>query len=575
MVEDRQTHTIPATAEGIDALAAFLGFADTAAFRAELGRHRRAVEGCYGRLFEQAPTLAGPGNLVFTGTEDDPATITTLARMGFANPQAVTAQIRGWHHGRYRAMRSQRARELLTELTPLLLTTLGKSAAPDDAFLRFDAFLAALPAGVQLFALFQENPDLLQLMADVLGSAPRVAAELARNPSVLDAVLTQDFFGALPDRTQIAHELDPLLARAPMLEDALDRTRRHVAETRFRAAAQILRGITDGPRIGRYLADVADAAIEALLPRVEAEFAERHGRFDPPGFGLLAMGRLGARRMSVASDLDLVPIYPDLPDGAVSDGEKGLMAQTYFARLTQRAIAALTAPTAAGRLYEVDLRLRPSGDKGPLSVSLESFRRYHLESAWTWEHMALTRARAVYGPPELRAAIEATVRQVLLIERDPEKLRADVVDMRARIAKEKPAPDGWDVKYGTGGLVDIEFAVQYLVLRHAHAHPDILSPETETALARLAEAGLLPADAARDLVRALDLCWRVQGFLRLALDERLDPATAPPALLAGLARAVAGPDSEQLGPIDFEDAETILRSALRRASARCQAVFAS
>jgi glutamate-ammonia-ligase adenylyltransferase len=582
MVDDRQTHTVPDDAAGVARLAAFCGMHETA-FRTEFATQRAAVERCYARLFESAPTLAGPGNLVFTGTSDDPDTIATLARLGFADPSRVAGIVRGWHHGRIRATRSQRARELLTELVPALLAALGRQARPDDAFAAFDGFFASLPAGVQLLALFQENPSLLELVAEILGGAPRLAAELARDPSLLDGVLTQDFFGELPDRAAIEADLAGLLSRARDFESALDAVRRFAAETRFRAGSQILKGLTDGARAGRYLADTAEVAIQALLPRVAGDFEARHGAFgdvEPRTktsdglfstrvpVVLLALGRLGGRRMSVASDLDLIVVYPPLAPDEPSDGPKPLLAQTYFARLTQRIVAALSAPTAAGKLYEVDLRLRPQGDKGPLATSLDSFRAYHQDGAWTWERMALTRARVVAGPTGLAEATMAAVREALTRPRDPRIIKADVLNMRALLEREKPQQGAWDVKYADGGLVDIEFATQYLLLRHAPSDPSLLVPETEEALARLARAGHLSAETARDLTRALDLCWRVQGYLRLAVSEKFDPATAPPSLSAGVARAVLGPDAA-----DIEDAADLLRTRLNAAHKRCRAIF--
>ncbi|GIL41127.1 bifunctional [glutamine synthetase] adenylyltransferase/[glutamine synthetase]-adenylyl-L-tyrosine phosphorylase [Roseiterribacter gracilis] len=569
MVDDRQTHAIPDSAAGVAQLAAFCGL-DEAAFREQLAAHRAAVERCYAHLFESAPTLAGPGNLVFTGTSDDPDTIATLAKLGFADPSRVAGIVRGWHHGRIRATRSQRARELLTELVPALLAALGRQPRPDDAFAAFDGFFASLPAGVQLLALFQENPSLLELVAEILGGAPRLAAELARDPSLLDGVLTQDFFGELPDRAAIEADLAGLLSRARDFEASLDAVRRFAAETRFRAGAQILKGLTDGVRAGRYLADTAEVAIQALLPRVEESFVEKHGKFDPPGVALLALGRLGGRRMSVASDLDLIVVYPPLAPDEPSDGPKPLFAQTYFARLTQRIVAALTAPTAAGKLYDVDLRLRPQGDKGPLATSLDSFRAYHADGAWTWERMALTRARVVAGPKDLADATMDAVREALTRPRDPQSIKVDVQTMRALLEREKPPQGAWDVKYADGGLVDIEFATQYLLLRHAPSDPSLLLPETEEALIRLAQAGHLSADAARDLTRTLDLCWRVQGYLRLAVTEKFDPATAPPSLAAGVARAVLGPES---GSVDIDDAADFLRARLHAANRRCRAIF--
>ncbi len=246
MIDDAQTHTLPADRAALARCAVFLGFASADAFGTELLRHLSAVEGRYASLFEEAPSLAGPGNLVFTGAEDDPETLLTLSRLGFAEPARIAALIRGWHHGRYRATRSQRARELLTELVPALMHAFGASANPDLALLRFDQFLARLPAGVQLFSLLYKNAGLLTLMSELLGTGPRLAEQLAHRPALLDAVLSEIFFEPLPTRDALAAELEALLGRARDFEDALDLARRWVGERKFQIGVQLLRARIDG-----------------------------------------------------------------------------------------------------------------------------------------------------------------------------------------------------------------------------------------------------------------------------------------------------------------------------------------
>ncbi|MDE1145192.1 MAG: bifunctional [glutamine synthetase] adenylyltransferase/[glutamine synthetase]-adenylyl-L-tyrosine phosphorylase [Azospirillaceae bacterium] len=571
MVDDQQTHKLPASDEGVAAIATFLGYADAGRFRADLLATLGRVEDRYAALFEEAPPLSGPGNLVFTGTDDDPDTIATLRGLGFQNPSAVAAQIRAWHHGRYRATRSTRARELLTELVPSLLAALGGTAHPDQAFLKFDEFLGRLPAGVQLFSLFYANPKLLELVALIMGTAPRLADSLARRPSQLDAVLTPGFFGSLPDAGELWESLTRLLADAHHFEEVLDLTRRWTNEQRLRAGVQILRHLTDGDRCGPFLTLVADTALATLQERVEAEYAPRHGRFPDgdggtgtTGMAILAMGRLGAGSLSLGSDLDLITVF-QVPEGAEqSDGPKPLSPSEYFIRLTQRLINAITVPTAEGPLYEVDMRLRPSGNKGPLAVSLDAFGRYQRDSAWTWEHMALTRARVLTGPADLRQRLEQEIRAVLIRPRDPDKLLADVADMRVRMDKEHHTKDPWAVKHVRGGMVDIQFLVQYLTLRHAADHPDILDPNTTGALARLRDAGLLAAEDADTLIDIHRLWRRVQAFLRLTLDGEGKVADAPPALRLALATAVS-PEAE--GGLDFAAAETKIRAAAGQAYA--------
>jgi glutamate-ammonia-ligase adenylyltransferase len=565
MVEDAQTHRLPPDRAGIARLAVFLGYAEADAFVAELRARLAAVEKYYAELFEEAPSLAGPGgNLVFTGTEDDPETLATLARLGFAEPAQVAAMVRGWHHGRIRATRSQRAREILTEFVPELLRVIGSTAHPDTAIARFDRFLSQLPAGVQLFSLFAANPGLFSLVADIMAEAPLLAESLARRPALLDAVLTAEFSFRLPDRAGLEADLAGLLAGARGYEDTLDLLRRWTQERRFQVGVQLLRRTIDGNEAGVMLADIADAGLAALLPAVAADFARLHGAVPGGEFAIVAMGRLGSREMTLASDLDLILIYDAPEDGAGSDGPRPLAVSTYYARLSQRLISAVTAPTAEGRLYEVDMRLRPSGESGPIASSLSAFAQYQREAAWTWEHMALTRARPIAGDPALRARVAAAIRTALTRERDPDRLLADVADMRRRVAAAHPAPAPWDLRHRPGGLVDLEFAVQYLVLREAATRPEVLHRDPAQAIAALAAAGILPPQGARELEEALRLLRHLRALLALLFDGAPDAA-----LLAGPAGVT--PSGATLarcaGAIDFARLEGDMTAACGRVHA--------
>ncbi|MFQ5959246.1 MAG: bifunctional [glutamine synthetase] adenylyltransferase/[glutamine synthetase]-adenylyl-L-tyrosine phosphorylase, partial [Alphaproteobacteria bacterium] len=562
MIDDAQTHTLPKDAGAFEALATFLGYDDGAAFSAALTERFGLVERRYGELFEEAPPLAPAGNLVFTGTEDDPDTLATLERLGFDDGKAVGAVVRGWHHGRVRATRSTRAREILTELMPSLLGAFARTANPDAALLRFSEFLARLPAGVQLFSLFYANPGLLDLVAEIMGSAPRLAERLSHNAGLLDGVLSVDFYDPLPGADALAADLERALEAARDYEDVLDISRRWAHDREFQVGVQMLRGGVEADRAGATLADIADAVLRGLAPRVEAAFAEKHGRVPGAGLAIVGMGNLGGRQMTVTSDLDLTFIYASPAAGNVSDGPKPLPASQYFARLSQRLINALTALTAEGRLYEIDMRLRPSGKKGPLASEVESFVRYHEEHAWTWEHMALTRARVIVGPGDLAAWANDAIRDALLRPRDAAALVADVADMRRRIAAEHHSDNPWRTKHVRGGLVDLEFIAEYLQLRHAAEHPEVLSPTTVEAFARLGAAGLLPADDAGALVEATRLMRRVRGMLRLTIGGDRVEEQAPEGLRAALARSA--------GARDFDD----LRNRLLEAQAEVRALYA-
>lgn len=560
MIDDAQTHSLPEDPEKLAALAIFLGYPSLEPFAEELLATLRRVESHYAELFEDAPALTLPGavggNLVFTGSEADPETLATLQRLGFANVQTVDAAVRGWHHGRCRAMRSVRARELLTELMPHLLKALAGKPDPDGAFLAFDRFLNGLPSGVQLFAMFHANPPLLGLVTDILGVAPALADHLARRPSVLESVLSApDFFQPPPPLAELEAELEDHLEQARDAEDVLDLARHWANDRRFQIGVQALKGLVDTTAATAAWSRVAEAALRCLLPPIEAEFARFHGRIAGCAMAIVGMGKLGGAEMTATSDLDLIFIYSTPPEGAQSDGARPLPAPQYFARLSQRLINALTAPTAEGRLYEVDMRLRPSGKAGPIAVSAAAFTRYQHQEAWTWEQMALTRARVVAGPPDLARAIDASIRSVLARPRDARALVVDVADMRARMAAEHPTRSLWEPKHLRGGLVDIEFIAQYLQLREAHAHPSVLAPNTAAALAQLRAAEVLPPDVAHELTEALSLWQAVQARIRLNIGEAIaaeGPDDAPKALRL----AVAG-----IGGLDFAGLVEALQQA--------------
>ncbi len=553
MIDDAQTHSVPADAAGLRHLAVFLGYGSADDFTAALTRRLTAVESHYANLFEEAPSLAARGNLVFTGTEDDPETLKTLAELGFADTSLIAATVRAWHHGRYRATRSQRARELLTELVPVLLKSFGACPAPDAAFVRFDHFLSRLPAGIQLFSLLYQNPGLVDLMAEIMGAAPTLAETMMQRPGVLDAVLASGFFEPLPPRTALGEDLARLLDHGRHAEELLDIARRWVAERKFQIGIQVLRQRLDGEAAGGAFADVAEAALDALLPRIAAELARSAGTIAGGGAVVLGLGKLGSREMTFGSDLDLILIYDAPADAESAGGAQTLAAPAYYARLTQRFINALTAMTAEGRLYDVDMRLRPSGTAGPVATSLEAFRRYHRELAWTWEHMALTRARPVAGDPVLGDRVMAEIRSVLVRPRAANELARDVFEMRERIADAHRDPPPFDVKHRRGGLVDIEFVAQYLQLRDAVRTEGVLHPNTRTALTRLAAAGGLARADAETLVRALALWRNVQGLLKLTVPEPFDEAGTSAPVKALIARGA--------GAIDFDTLKQDMEAA--------------
>ena len=544
MVEDESDLLMPSNEDDRTAVARLMGFRDETGLADAFLAHVQAVEEHYAALFEDEPALGGEGgNLVFTGTTDDPDTLASLRRMGFGDAAAVSSTVRHWHHGRIMATRSTRARELLTELMPALLRALTATADPDAAFRKLDEFLRGLPSGVQPFLLLHDNPGLLDRLAEILGSAPRIAEHLSRSPDLLEGLISGELHERLPDRDELRDDLDRALAPAADGQAVLDGVRRWQHQREFQVGMQILRGDVAADKLSGALSDIADTAIAALLPQVQGEFARRHGAVPGASFAILGLGKLGSREMTFDSDLDVVFVY-GAPDGVdvQSDGTQGLAASHYYARFSQRLTHALSAHTAEGRLYEIDTRLRPSGSSGPIATEATAFRRYHERDAWTWEHMALTRARPVAGNRELCATVMEGVRAVLCARRDPDTLLADVASMRERVDNERKTENRWRLKHVRGGVLDLEFIAQYHLLRHAARHPSILVQSTPSAFRRLGEAGVLDSDDAAELADSAAFLQRLQGLLRLTVGHNRDVERFTPGVRETLARAMGAED---------------------------------
>ena len=547
MVADEQTQEVPRDETRLESFARFAGYPDVAAFSAELVSVLERVRHHYADLFEDAPELTAEGeNLVFAGETDDPGTVAALSRMGYARPSDVLAAVRGWHHGRYPAVRSPRARELLTEVQPLLVKALAGTIDPDRAIATFDRFLAELPAGVQLFSLLKANPALMRLVADIMGTAPRLSRILSHRRRLLDAVIDPRTMAALPSADELDAVIGAELAAAQDEQDVLDRARIVGSEQAFLIGVKVLSGSINASEAGYAYARLAESLIAALAWDVEREMERAHGRVPGGGAVVLAMGKLGGREMTASSDLDLIVVYDFDPTAIQSDGPKPLAPSQYYARFTQRLISHLSAPTAEGALYEVDMRLRPSGQKGPVAAQLSTFRDYQANEAWTWEHLALTRARVISGSPELREKVEQDIRATLTRPRDRAIIAKDVRDMRDRIAAEKGTQNIWDLKQVRGGLVDLEFIAQHLQLVHAAERPEILDQNTEAAFRKLSAAGVITAADADRLIQATRLIHNLTQVVRLCIEGAFDPATAPSGLKVLLARAGDAPDFPSL-----------------------------
>ena len=543
MVADEQTHQLPGDREGLERFAHFLGYEGRDAFADALLPHLRKVQQHYATLFESAPAQeAAQRGLKFPTEADDRDTLEKLAGMGFKQPLEVSTLVRGWLAGNHRSLKGSAARQQLAELVPILIPHFARSSNPNGAVLAFDRFLGALQAAGRLLSLLRQNPDLISLFALVLGTAPRLADSLAQFPDIMDAVIDPSFFGALPEEAELALGLNRSLQQAGSDEDFLDRIRIFAQEHMFLVGTRILSGTVSAEQAGEAFARLADTLIRSLHRAIDAEFVKQHGRVRGQETAILALGKLGGREMTATSDLDLIVIYDFDADHPESDGPRRLYGAQYFTRLTQRLINALTAQTNYGVLYRVDMRLRPSGRAGPLATQLDGFASYQETEAWTWEHLALTRARVVSASPAFAARIEEVIRAVLKRPRDARAVAGDVVEMRRAIAQEKGDDKRWDLKYAAGGLIDMEFIAQYLQLVHAAAVPEILDTSTARVLDKAWRLGLLSTEDAEVLRPAVRIYHDLTQVLRLCLPGLFDPKAAAPGLIGLLARAADVPD---------------------------------
>jgi glutamate-ammonia-ligase adenylyltransferase len=564
MVADEQTHTLPSRREELDGFARFLGYEDRDALAQALLNHLRAVESRYAGLFEHASMHAAERRgLVFPHEADANETLAKLGEMGFRHPAVVSGTVRSWLAGRPRGVKGETAQTQFAELIPLLIDNIARAENPDAAVAAFDRFLGNLHGGARLFSLLRQNPDLVALVARMLGTAPRLADTLALHPDVLDPLIDPAFFGALPGPERLAASLTASLAEADSYEDFLDRLRRFAQEQGFLIGARILSGTVSAQQAGEAFAAVADAIVRTLHTKVAQIVRASHGEVPGGDAVVLAMGKLGGREMTANSDLDLIVVYDFDPARPESDGPRPLHATHYFARFTQRLVNALTTQTNYGRLYDVDMRLRPSGRSGPLATSITSFESYQRDEAWTWEHLALTRARVVSGARALAARVETVIHDVLRLRRDPRALAADVVDMRRAIAAEKGDGARWDLKYAAGGLIDLEFIAQYLQLTHAAAAPDILDTATASVFDKAVREGILAIDDADVLRPATRLYQDLGQILRLCVAAPFDPKSAGMGLTELLARAADVPGFSTLDAHLAETQERVRRSFVR------------
>ncbi|GJL92792.1 bifunctional [glutamine synthetase] adenylyltransferase/[glutamine synthetase]-adenylyl-L-tyrosine phosphorylase [Hyphococcus sp.] len=537
MINDEQTHRIPQNEAEIARVAVFSGATGAEAFCNKTLATFRAVGKRYDALFEtQDDPESRLGPLVFTGVEAHPATLETLTRLGFKRAPEVSAAIMRWHTGSMRATRTERARVLLTKLVPPLLEALAKAGEADEAFFAFEDFLSRLPAGVQVFSLLLNNLEIFDVLIRIMTISPYLGREFSKRHNLVERLLDNLWSEPPPPPESYGDDCAQAVNEAPEYESALNAARRWAGEQKFQITAQLAVGLLSHETAAQHFSAIADAVITALTVVAQKEMRDQHG--DIVGdFVVVGLGRLGASEMTAISDIDLMFIY-DAPFDAQSDGARPLGSVDYYTRLVRRTVTALSAATEEGALYEVDMQLRPSGKAGPAAVSLAAFRRYYHEEAWTWEAMALVKARVIGAPSTLADAVNFEIENILALPRDRATLGVDVADMRVRLDEAKRPAGCWDVKSMVGGLTDIAFICQYLTLASAHrvGRPPRAA---KAAISWFAQKGELAQEDSTRLMAAQSVFEAVLQASRAATGGVFSPEKAGEALCARMASVCA------------------------------------
>ncbi|MBI1276471.1 bifunctional [glutamine synthetase] adenylyltransferase/[glutamine synthetase]-adenylyl-L-tyrosine phosphorylase [bacterium] len=526
MIDDQQEHRIPDDETGLRRVAALMGFADTNQFRQAVHHVLATVMKHCRPLFAEHKPLnvqtgpendhSGRANLVFTGNDEDPETTRTLTALGYQDPSIVAQLIRQWHSGTCRAMRSAKARELMTELIPDILTALAATSQPDRCFRDFNSLLFALPAGVQFLSLLYHQSEMIRLVAAILDSSPRLADILSHFPFVLDRYLALRRLREWPGRESLARELSSMLANTTDREAALHLCRQFNHEYGFVIGTRLLMQEMPLEEAGQRFSDLADVVVEQVWQQVSQDMAEQYGTPQGGAAGILALGKWGGQQLTLASDLDIIILFD-----AAEQGDCKLSPEIYYNRLAQRLVTAISARMQYGQLYSLDLRLRPYGKDGATACSFAALKEYYAEGgpAWTYEKLAMTRARLAIGPELLQQQTEEWLRGMLSHHAKGKDYLADLRELRAKIRQNLPPKAWWDVKHHAGGLLDHELLIQWLLLTHLPKYPDAWHPNILTALHRLTETGAIPRAEARAMGARLQRLSAIQQLVRLCYHD--------------------------------------------------------
>lgn len=544
MMQDQQTHTVPEDEAALAQLACFLGYDSVQPFEHELVAHCRRVHDIYAKSNASAPPLSHGGNLVFTGVEADPDTLQTLSRIGFLQPLSISDAIQSWHRGGRRATRTLKARQMLTEMVPALLTSFAETANPDDAFKRFDEFIAKVPVGVQIFSLLTARPEVLTLLSMILGSAPALGESLARNPALLDILL--EHHRPLPSEAELHAQLQHALSASFDDESSMRYLRQFKQEKTFHAGVKLLSGDIDMDACGLYLSALADVIIAQTYHACAAVLEQKYGRIEGGEFALLGLGKLGTKEITFGSDLDVILLY-STPNQRSEGGEKSIDASAYYQRLASRLTHAFTLLAPEGRLYELDMRLRPGGNSGPLATHIERLEEYFHQDGWAVEALGLTRARVAHSTSD---AFTQRINRICghIIDRgfDAPALAKAICGLRDRISQMHPTSDSWNIKYVRGGLMDVSFIAQYLRLIHPEAYGGHMAQSTQKVLEIAAEHALVPPEHALRLIQCYVLQRDIQHVLRLCSTAQTLTNDSSPSLQKRVALLMHRPDCDTL-----------------------------
>ncbi len=587
VVQERQTHNLPTAAEELRALGRRCGFPDAAAFQAALKRHRAGVSAIYHDLFyteeaEGRPEVRPEVSLLLDRGADSDLIKDLLEEKGFKNPDAAYETLAALRDGPPHSHLTERGRRRLERIAPLLLQEVLDSPEPDMALRNLERFLFAVRARATFYALLAENPAIIKMLVNLFGTSQFLSRIFIQHPEILDSLVSRSYAVSFKEPRVMAQELAGLLAACDNYEDQLDVLRRYRNEEFLRIALNDIHGHTPQGEGTFQLSALADTCLnqalaiarEELLPRFGLPFCkDAGGQEHEAEFAIIGMGKLGGMELNYHSDLDIIFIYEGegetRPAAGTDAGRfRSQTNQEYFSRLAQRIISVLTLMTREGYVYQIDTRLRPSGNQGPLVTSLPAYERYHQSSAQAWERQALTKARVVAGSAEFARRVSETTARIVYERPLPEDLRREIYRLRGRMETEiaKEGEELLNIKTGRGGMVDVEFLAQYMQLLHGQAHPELRQPNTLRTIEALMSLGLLSREAAEALSNGYKFLRRLENKLRLVHDQSINEIATERASLLKLARRLGYPERPRRP-------DEVLRADYARITEKVRALF--